>query len=91
MFSITQHAMPIKQQERKALIQREREIFARNFKRARKEAGLTQNALAKITGTTQAFISNVEKAKTTINLDNANILAEAVGQPLRKLLSPVEQ
>lgn len=82
------HAMPIKKQKNKALILHERRIFARNFKQARKEAGLTQEALSRITGLTQAFISDVENAKSTINLDNANVLAKAVGQPLWQLLSP---
>lgn len=72
------------------LILQERRIFARNFKRARKKAGLTQEQVSKKTGFTQAFISEVETAKSSINLDNANILADAVEQPLWKLLNPSE-
>jgi transcriptional regulator with XRE-family HTH domain len=86
MFSIPTYAMPIRQQESAALIQRERETFARNLKQARKQAGLTQEDLARVTNLTQGFISDVENAKCSVSLDNANILAAAVKQPLNRLL-----
>ena len=66
----------------------ERLIFARNFKKARKEAGLTQEAIRERTGLAQPFISEVENGRSTINLDNAAQLAAAVGKPLWKLLTP---
>lgn len=66
----------------------ERLIFARNFKKARKAAGLTQEAIREKTGLAQPFISEVENGRSTINLDNAAQLACAVGQPLWKLLTP---
>lgn len=90
-FSSALPHMPMQQLESKALIQEERRIFARNFKRARKAAKLTQVALRRSTGLTQAFISSVENAKSTVSLDNANILADAVGQSLRQLLTPLEK
>lgn len=68
------------------LITKERRAFAQNLKKARKEAGLTQEALVKITGLSQAFISGVETAKSTLSLDNASRLAHAVGKSLRCLL-----
>lgn len=70
------------------MVQQERRLFAHNFRQARKDADLSQVSLTKITGLSQAFISNVENAKSTINLDNAKALADAVGQPLWKLLTP---
>jgi DNA-binding XRE family transcriptional regulator len=91
MFTLPHHSMPKRNQESTDLALLHRRIFARNFKQARKESGLTQDALSKITGLTQAFISNVENAKDAISLDNANILADAVGQPLRQLLTPPEK
>ncbi|HHO82055.1 MAG TPA: XRE family transcriptional regulator [Halothiobacillus sp.] len=66
----------------------ERLIFARNFKKARKEAGMTQEAIRERTGFAQPFISEVENGRSTINLDNAAQLAAAVGKPLWKLLTP---
>lgn len=91
MFSLPQISMPKRQQESKELILRERRIFARNLKHARIEAGLTQEGLSKATGLTQPFLSDVENAKSTINLDNANVIASAVGKPLSQLLSPVKK
>ena len=66
----------------------ERLVFARNFKEARKKAGLTQAAIRERTGLAQPFISEVENGLSTINLDNAAQLAAAVGVPLWKLLVP---
>ena len=80
--------MSIKKPKSKKMVQQERRLFAHNLRQARKSAKLTQESLTKITGLSQAFISNVENAKSTINLDNAKTLADAVGQPLWKLLTP---
>lgn len=91
MFTSTAYVMPKRKQENTALILKERQIFARNLKRARKAAGLTQGDVIKLTGLTQPYLSDVENAKSNISLDNANILAAAVGQPLSRLLSPVEK
>lgn len=66
----------------------ERLAFAANLKRARKAAGLTQEALRAKTGFAQSFISDVENARSTINIDNAAELARAVGVPLSKLFEP---
>lgn len=66
----------------------ERLVFARNFKKARKEARLTQEAIREKTGLAQPFISEVENSRSTINLDNMAQLAAAVGKPLWKLLVP---
>ena len=85
---ITPSSMPKRKQESKDLILRERKIFALNFKKARKLAGLTQGDITKLTGLTQPYLSDVENAKSTISLDNANLLADAVGQSLSQLLNP---
>lgn len=66
----------------------DRAVFARNFRIARKKAGLTQNKIHELTGLAQAFISEVETGKSTINLDNMVVLAKAVDTPLWKLLLP---
>lgn len=71
-----------------AEIPAERTVFASNLRQARRAAGLTQEAVRELTGFSQAFISNVEGAKSSINLDNAAILAAVVGRPLWELLVP---
>jgi DNA-binding XRE family transcriptional regulator len=83
--------MPNLQLKSDTLIQKDRRVFAYNFKRARKAAGLTQDALSRITGLTQAFLSDVENAKSTVSLDNASALAEAVGHSLLQLLTPLDK
>ncbi len=91
MITTTAYAMPSRKQTSTALIQRERLIFGANLKRARIESGLTQGDVVKLTGLTQPYLSDVENAKSTINLDNANVLAAAVGKSLSQLLSPVKK
>lgn len=83
--------MPDRPPESEELILRKRRIFARNLKRAREEANLTQEQLINKTGLTQGYISNLENGRKTVSLDNASLLAAAVGQPLCKLLSSSEE
>ena len=66
----------------------ERLIFARNFRKARKAAKLTQRAVKDKTGFAQSWISEVETGRSTINLDNMAILADLVGVPLWQRLVP---
>lgn len=66
----------------------ERLIFARNFRKARKAAELTQRDVKELTGFAQSWISELETGQSTINLDNMAILAACVGVPLWKLLVP---
>lgn len=72
----------------KSEIPAERIIFARNFKKARKAAGLSQQKITELTGLAQSWISKVERGHSTINLDNMSILADTVNVPLWKLLHP---
>lgn len=80
-------AMPPQKED---AIRKKREVFAKNLRAARIEAGLTQNDVAKITGLTQAFLSLCETGNTNISLDNLVILSEVVHQPLCKLLASKE-
>jgi transcriptional regulator with XRE-family HTH domain len=73
------------------IIMHERRIFARNFKEAREKAGLTQMQIMEITGLTQALISRIENGRGDVKIDTARRLAEAVNQPLCKLVNPVEK
>lgn len=66
----------------------ERLIFARNFRRARKAANLSQRAVRERTGFAQSWISEVETGKSPINIDNMAELAKCVDVPLWQLLVP---
>lgn len=76
--------------EKADVVRKKRKVFAINLKAARIEAGLTQEDVGKITSLTRTFISRVETAKSSVSLDHAQVLAEAVHQPLCKLLTPRE-
>lgn len=84
----TLYNMPTRPPQSEQLLLRQRRVFAKNFKEARIKAGISQEQLIQKTGLTQSFISNIESVKTNFSLDNASMLAEAVGEPLWKLLTP---
>ncbi|EJD3148811.1 helix-turn-helix transcriptional regulator [Salmonella enterica] len=75
-------------QQQNKTVPAERLIFARNFRKARKAAKLTQRGVKDKTGFAQSWISEVESGKSTINLDNMAILAACVDVPLWQLLVP---
>ena len=66
----------------------EREIFARNLRRFRTEADLSQRELAHRTGVAQAHISEMENAMQNVCIDTMVKLAQAVRKPLCELLLP---
>lgn len=70
------------------LVPEESRIFARKMREARKLAGYSQKELGARTNLTQTFISAVERNKKSIRIDNAARVAEALSQPLWKLLNP---
>ncbi|WP_394819208.1 helix-turn-helix domain-containing protein [Sorlinia euscelidii] len=65
-----------------------RQIFARRLRAERDARAITQKQICERTGLGQPFISNVERGKITISLDNAGKVAAALGLPLYKLLEP---
>ena len=81
-------ALPVRLQKRAPDSQPEREIFARNFRTARIEAGLSQRDLAQQTGIAQAHLSEVENAMHNIGIDTMVKLAQAVKKPVFELLRP---
>jgi len=81
-------ALPVRLQKRAPDSQPEREIFARNFRKARIEAGLSQRDLAQQTGIAQAHLSEVENAMHNIGIDTMVKLAQAVKKPVFELLRP---
>ncbi|WP_140628328.1 helix-turn-helix transcriptional regulator [Methylibium rhizosphaerae] len=67
-----------------------RQVFARNLRRARRLQDLTQEQLALEADMPRAYISRVERGTINISMDNADILAKAVGVPLRDLVDPAK-
>ncbi len=68
--------------------QPEREIFARNFRRARMGAGLSQREVQRLSGIAQAHISEIESAFHNVCIDTMVALAQVVKQPVFELMRP---
>lgn len=64
----------------------QREILGRNIRSIRKEAGLTQSALAEPLHCTPAYISMIESGKAGITVDMLVEVAELLGVAPRMLL-----
>lgn len=64
--------------------------FGRNLARARKDAGLTQEALAERSGVRQGAISEWEKGKSTPNAKNLLRLAVGLNSSVEYLLAEVD-
>lgn len=62
--------------------------FGRNFREARRKAGLSQKDIERLTGTSQHYISTIERGLENPTLDVVTRLAEAVGKTLAELLRP---
>jgi len=65
-----------------------RQVFARNLRRVRRLKDLTQESLALEAEVPRAYVSRVERGAINISIDNAEVLAKAVGVPLRDLVDP---
>ncbi|MDY0062341.1 MAG: helix-turn-helix transcriptional regulator [Myxococcota bacterium] len=63
-------------------------VFARNVKRLRSAAGLSQEELAARAGLHRTYISSVERGQRNISLENICALAAALGSDPRDLLAP---
>ena len=81
-------ALPMINKKRAPDSQPEREIFARNLRRARIDAGLSQRELAARTGVAQAHISEMENAMHNVCIDTMVKVAQAVRKPLFALFQP---
>ncbi|WP_245258038.1 helix-turn-helix transcriptional regulator [Rhodomicrobium vannielii] len=80
--------MPVLAKKRAPDSQPEREIFARNLRRARIDASLSQRELAAVTGIAQAHISELENAMHNVCIDTMVKLAQAVKKPLFQMFQP---
>jgi DNA-binding XRE family transcriptional regulator len=78
-------ALPVASKSRVPRSQPEREIFARNLRNFRVEAGLSQRELAEQTGIAQAHISQMENAMHNVCIDTMVTLAQALRKPLYEL------
>jgi ribosome-binding protein aMBF1 (putative translation factor) len=68
--------------------QLQRESFAKNFRAARKDAGLSQRDIQKETGIPQSHISEIESAMHNICIETMVKLANLVHVPVHELLKP---
>ncbi len=75
-------ALPAMTKKRIPDSQPERELFARNLRRFRVEAGLSQRELAHATGIAQAHVSEIENAMHNMGIDTMVKLAQRLGKPL---------
>ncbi|EJG5355176.1 transcriptional regulator [Stutzerimonas stutzeri B1SMN1] len=66
----------------------ERLIFAKNFRKARIAAKLSQRDVRDKTGFAQSWVSEIETGKMAITIDNMAKLAHCVDMPLWQLLVP---
>jgi transcriptional regulator with XRE-family HTH domain len=55
------------------------EVFAANLRRARLEAGITQEALAHLAGLDRTYVGQVERGERNISIGNIERLARALG------------
>lgn len=62
--------------------------FALNLRAARKDAGLSQEALGERAGLHPTYVGSVERGERNISIDSMERLAEALGMEVRDLLGP---
>jgi len=65
-----------------------REIFGQNLRRARRLKDVSQEDLALRAELSRTYVSEVERAVRNISIDNMELLANALGMPLKDLLNP---
>jgi DNA-binding XRE family transcriptional regulator len=68
--------------------QGERDAFAKNFRVLRKEAGLSQRDIQKLTGIVQSHVSEIESGMHNICIETMAKLARLVNKPVHELLKP---
>jgi transcriptional regulator with XRE-family HTH domain len=61
-------------------------LFGRRLRELRKEAGLSQEALAHESGLDRSYVGGVERGEYNISLMNICLLAGALGAPPHELL-----
>jgi transcriptional regulator with XRE-family HTH domain len=64
-------------------------IFARNLRRLRHAAGLSQEELAARAGLHRTYVSSIERANRNVSIENIFALAAALKCDPRDLLAPL--
>lgn len=66
-------------------------VFANNVRKYRTEKGLSQEALADLTGLHRTYISAVERERRNISIENIEVIAVALGIAPYMLLQPEKE
>ncbi|HPY41604.1 MAG TPA: helix-turn-helix transcriptional regulator [Thiolinea sp.] len=63
-----------------------RQLFARNIRLARKDLGMSQEAMAEACGLHRTYVGDVERGERNISIDNMEAMAKAVKKSLAELV-----
>ena len=68
-----------------------RTAFGTNLRRTRKSLGLSQEALAHLSGVHRTYIGSVERGERNISLENIVAIANALDIPIQELVKGVDK
>lgn len=63
-----------------------RAVFSENLRKTRQTKGLSQEALAELSGLHRTYVGSVERAERNVSIDNMERLAAALDSTIRDLL-----
>ena len=66
-------------------------VFGTNLKKYRTDLGISQEAFAGLCGLHRTYISDIERFKRSISLDNIQRIADALQIETYKLFIPMEE
>lgn len=67
------------------------QVFARNVRALRLEAGLSQEDLAELAGLHRTYVGSIERAERNVSLENVGKLAKALKVPACQLLESAKK